>query len=389
MSIPAFNNRSRALGFSLVEIMVAALIGLIGSIVIFQVFAVSENQKRTTTGGADAAQSGLLALYSIEREARMAGFGINYLQLLGCNVLAYDAGPPVRDPIPAFTLVAAEITDGAAGAPDTIKFVYGDSNLMVAPVRLNTASNAGSTVHRVNLPFGFSQNDLILVGRSGSPATSCTLQQVSNDPPSEVVKEEIKHEEGVRYNKDTIAGQPNYPAWSNTSQDGGVLYNLGPTPSVSIYSVPNDQATYFGRQLTHQNLLASADRTVVMDGIVQMQAQYGKDDAPALPASGDGIVDAFDNVTPATPDGWSRVLAIRVAILARSSEFDKSYCAANPSWTGGNFVMRNADGTADNGAACVPGAVPASAQPNNWRHYRYRVFETVVPLRNHIWFPLS
>jgi type IV pilus assembly protein PilW len=51
--------------------------------------------------------------------------------------------------------------------------------------------------------------------------------------------------------------------------------------------------------------------------------------------------------------------------------------------------MRNADGTADNGAACVPGAVPASAQPNNWRHYRYRVFETVIPLRNHIWFPLS
>jgi type IV pilus assembly protein PilW len=43
----------------------------------------------------------------------------------------------------------------------------------------------------------------------------------------------------------------------------------------------------------------------------------------------------------------------------------------------------------DNGAACVPGTVPASAQPNNWRHYRYRVFETIIPLRNHIWFPLS
>jgi type IV pilus assembly protein PilW len=230
-------SRSRALGFSLVEIMVAALIGLIGSVVIFQVFAVSENQKRTTTGGSDAAQSGLLALYSIEREGRMAGFGINYLSLLGCNVLAYDggdgaAGLPVRDPIPAFALVAAEITNGAGGAPDTIKFVYGDSNLVVAPVRLNTASNAGSTVHKVNLPFGFNQGDLILAGRSGSPATSCTLQQVSNDPASEAVKEEVKHEATVRYNKDTIAGQPNYPAWSNTRSPS----SAGSSPTRTCWS---------------------------------------------------------------------------------------------------------------------------------------------------------
>ena len=332
----------------------------------------------------------------------MAGFGINYLQLLGCNVLAYDSGPPpaaARDPMPAFALVAAEITDGAGGAPDTIKFVYGDSNLMVAPVRLNTASNAGTTVHRVNLPFGFNQNDVILVGRSGSAGTSCTMQQVSNDPSSEVIKEEIKHEAGPRYNKDTIAGQPNYPAWSNTSQDGGVLYNLGTAPSVSIYSVPNDQVTFFGRQLTHQNLLTSADRTVVMDGIVQMQAEYGKDTTGLpTPGTGDGTVDEFEATAPTSTDLWSRVLAIRVAILARSSEFDKSYCSPTPQWTRGNpgaapvltdFVMRNADGTVDNGAACVPGTVPASAQPNNWRHYRYRVFETVIPLRNHIWFPLS
>ena len=37
-------------GFSLVEIMVAMVIGLIAVIVIFQVFAVFERQKRTSTG---------------------------------------------------------------------------------------------------------------------------------------------------------------------------------------------------------------------------------------------------------------------------------------------------------------------------------------------------
>jgi type IV pilus assembly protein PilW len=377
--------RKRALGFSLVEVMVAALIGLIGTIVIFQVYAVSEGQKRTTTGGADASQSGLLALYSIEREARMAGFGINYLPLLGCNVIGYDRdSSPVRDPIPSFKLVAAEITDGAAGAPDTLRFVYGSSALSVSPVRLNTASNAGTTVHKVNIRFGFNVGDLILAGQSGSPGTACTLQQVTRLPDPPEPTENVEHTETVRYNKSNIAGQPDYSSWSNTNQNGGVIYNLGPSPSVITYAVSNGQLTY-------QSLLVSATTHVVMDGIVQLQAEYGKDTT----ATPDGTVDVWDTTPPTTPDEWSRVIALRIALLSRSTEFDKALCSPNPQWisrasgaaTATNFVMRNGDGTADTGTACAAGTPPSPPEPNNWRQYRYRVFETTVPIRNHIWFP--
>lgn len=378
--------RARTLGFSLVEVMVAALIGLIGSIVIFQVYAVSERQKRTTTGGADAAQGGLLALYSIERDARMSGYGINFLPLLGCDVLAYDGGSsPVRDPMPSFKLVAARIADGAGGAPDSLTFMYGNSALSVSPVRLNTASNAGSTLHKVNIRFGFNVGDLIVVGDGTSVATPCTMQQITGLP--DTPSEDIQHTETVRYNKSTITGQPNYPPWSNTSQNGGLLYNIGPSPSVIIYAVSNGQ-------LTHQNLIASATSTVLMDGIIQLQAEYGKDTT----GTADGVVDVYNTTTPASADEWSRVLALRIALLARSAEFDKTHCNANPQWVSRasgapvatNFLMTNVDGTADSftgGLACTPGAVPASPNPNNWRQYRYRVFETTVPLRNHIWFP--
>lgn len=379
MTHPTGQTRTRALGFSLVEIMVAVLIGLIGSVVIFQVFAVSERQKRTTTGGADAAQGGLLALYSIERDARMAGFGINHPALLGCNVLAYDAGPPVRNPIPAFSLAAVRITDGASGAPDRLTFMYGDSSMVVAPVRLNSASNAGSTVHRVNIRFGFTVGDLILVGNTASPGTSCTLQQITRLPDDPT--DEIEHADTARYNLSTIAGQPNYPPWSNSSNSGGVLYNLGPAPSVITYDVANGQL----RQL---NLLASATPVVIMDGIVQLQAEYGKD------TTTDGTVDTYNTTPPANAVQWAQVLALRVALLSRSAEFDKAHCNANPQWirgdgTAADFVMTNADGTADTGAACVPGTAPAVPDPNNWRQYRYRVFETTIPLRNLIWFPLA
>ena len=57
-------------GFSLIELMVGVLIGMIGIVVIFQMLDVSEKRKRTTGAGADAQISGTMALYSLERDLR-------------------------------------------------------------------------------------------------------------------------------------------------------------------------------------------------------------------------------------------------------------------------------------------------------------------------------
>ncbi len=84
------NSQNRSAGFSLVELMVGVIIAILGSIVIFQVFAVSEKYKRTSVAGSDAQQSGLLGLHSIERDLRMAGYGVNDTTHMGCNVLAYN-----------------------------------------------------------------------------------------------------------------------------------------------------------------------------------------------------------------------------------------------------------------------------------------------------------
>jgi hypothetical protein len=91
-------------GFSLVDIMVGMVISLIGTIIIFQVFAVSEGIKRTTTGGGDAQQNGAMALFTLERQLKMAGYGLS----------SNDAAAGIRVPV--------QINFGAAAnTPDALQ----------------------------------------------------------------------------------------------------------------------------------------------------------------------------------------------------------------------------------------------------------------------------
>ena len=78
------------------------------------------------------------------------------------------------------------------------------------------------------------------------------------------------------------------------------------------------------------------------------------------------------------PDFKSKLLAVRVAVLARSSQLEKDTVTVNaPAWAGNSipFVMHNLDGSTGS----------TSVIANDWHHYRYRVYESTVPMRNMIW----
>jgi type IV pilus assembly protein PilW len=358
-------------GFTLVEIMVAMLIGLIGSIVIFQVLAVSERQKRTTTGAGDAQQNGLLGLFAIERDARMAGYGFNYVPVLGCNVLGHDGDGP-RDF--SFPLVPVRITDGAAGAADSISFVYGSSALLVVPAKLTQTSPVDGTENKVANRFGFQVNELVLLGEAGK---DCTLRQVTSLPPAIGATDQVHHTTG-RYNKPNPGGTTvSYSAWDNTLQTGGRLFGLGLAPVAGTYSVQNDE-------LMFQNLITDTAAVSVTDSIVQLQAEYGRD------MNGDGKIDPdplgpdrWEATMPvgATPVDWSRVLAVRVAVVARSAQPEPREPGASACTTTTQLPKWKDDG--------MGGGTPIAVDADpNWQCYRYRVFETTVPLRNMIWVAL-
>ena len=63
-------------GFSIVELMVGTVIAMVAILVIFNAFAAFEGQKRSTTTTNDVQAAGMLALQAIERDMRMAGYGM-------------------------------------------------------------------------------------------------------------------------------------------------------------------------------------------------------------------------------------------------------------------------------------------------------------------------
>ena len=410
--------RRRESGFTIVELMVGMLIGLISIIVMFQVFAVSEGQRRTTTGAGDAQQNGVTSLYLMERDARMSGYGLNFYRLLGCTVNGYYA--PTAQSF-NFNLAPVTIVNGAAGvAPDSVTFVYADTDTFSFPSIMSIPGTVGTTgwVRIKDERFTYKPGNLFVIGNvpaATAPQTlgPCSLFQVT-DLPAALSKQvnfagatfvdENGNTRAANYTPPTAAAgtqvPPNnvtYPQWSNTARAGGRIFNLGAAPTVMQYSIVNNQLVV--RDLLQPNQPA----TPISDGIVQFQAQYGISGAPT-PTTGCQaaplvIVPCYiapnapsvsvgnwtaDNWADSLPTGasaplpwnWRQIIAMRFVIVARSGQREK----VNP-----------ATGLCDATTAAPVWSVnnqPINLTANpDWQCYRYRKFEAVVPIRNFQWFP--
>ncbi len=204
-------------GFTLVELMVGVLIGLIGTVVIFQVFAVSEGQKRTTTGGSDAQQNGVFSLFQVERDIRMAGYSINHMALLGCQTNGWYV--PGGQPI-SFRLVPVEIVDGAGGAPDQVRVAFGDSDLFMAPAKF-LADSAPADVFKLENRFGLREGDVVVAAEAGKP---CTLAQVNGLPAKPRGRQRDPHERHLRQRPGREPSRP-----STTAREGCSRRTTSPT----------------------------------------------------------------------------------------------------------------------------------------------------------------
>ena len=369
-------SRRRARGASIIEIMVGVLIGLVAVLVIYQIFTVAEGLKRNTTGAADAQQNGLLSTFTLALELNSAGNGISPAadRLVRCAPGAVEA---TAKPIPAL------IEPGASDdLPDALVILYGTASSVTDAIEtapLGTLA-AGAVTLPVRSPNGFRQGDQFVLIQDvtvAAPATTpCGTQVVSAAVPAPNAGGVVDL---------TIAPATPFAVTSNS-----MVVNLGQANQTQRvrYSVASDT-------LRSQDLVNPAAIPVPLaSNVVNMKAQYGIDNnndgvidtwvkadaAPFTPASvlNANFIDPSDpNRCNVNPIGCIR--AIRIGLVVRSDQWDRDL--ATPA---GDFPWVLFDCEDPIKANC-PGRMTGTIVQAATGGWRYRVFETVVPLRNQVW----
>ena len=251
------------------------------------------------------------------------------------------------------------ITDGGTDdAPDSIAVRYGVAPGAGTAVPFSTASPAGSNFV-IAATGGFSIADrIIATDRQGGCATT-TVTAIAVPGPGVL---ELAHE----------AITLDFPATS-------VLLNLGPEDGAQ--TIRFDVA---GGVLRTTDLAGGDAPNPLASNIVNLKFQYGID------ADGNGTIDTWTPARDAGPLGnftptsilaapverLRRIKAVRAGLIVRSDVRNRA------SRDVFRWVLFDCEAT--DKTAC-PGRLEGSISPSAAGAWRYRVYETVIPLRNLIW----
>ncbi|WP_028101225.1 PilW family protein [Pseudoduganella violaceinigra] len=371
--------RTHEEGFSLVEIMVGLAIGMLAMIVVMQVFSQSEGQKRTTTGGADALSNAAVALTMIERDIRNAGWGMGADKIsdckktfTSCNGSAACGG--TAGEISDFPSGGVFITDGGT-KPDGLSMMY-FTNPNVAAFRI--ASNTVVTDNMadpsaeitVASTEGCQAGSLMLVSNDDH---QCSLMQATD---VDNVTKKIKHV-GGSFNPADASAWPNYTQGAKLScftaaSDGPQFKRSYAINSTLRQLLRSDNAPE-----------SAANNEVMTAEIVDLQAQYGVSSVASEGQAPSIASQSINQWVDATGTPWSkpaladrnRIKAVRIAIVARSAQYEKPLSGAQCATT--------TQAMADQWSTWAKFAT--ASYPADWMCYRYKVIETIVPFRNTLW----
>lgn len=425
MTLPLRDLPYRIRGFSLIELMVGLTIGFIAVAIIMQSLSVFESHKRTTTAGVDAQENGLLALMAIETDIRKAGVAFNHPMAFSCqnffshfqNTTGVGTPEAVGSFIPAPVLIQDNEVKFAAGTTVAdsvtvdrihvrggINFSGSQPTQLSAAMKIDSTSTPPKLVLEVDRAYDFRGDpvnagdppaDLIMV--TSPDFTYCSLMKVSSVDVG-LKRLTITNGTSPEYNPThTYMDSNNWPGFGASPHPlyptTSYVFRIGSTVAGGIRNVAYTVDANNSLVASVSFSGAPADTEVVSSEIVALQAQYGvsttkasKDiDSWVNPSGATWGYAALTGNTSAAADNRQRIKAIRIAVVARSSQRDGAIvttaCTRNNavnfgpcSWT---------DDTATNPAPAID--LRASAGDTEWQHYRYRVYQTVIPMRNVLW----
>lgn len=339
---------ARSAGIGLVDLMVGLTVGLIALLVMLNVAFLFEARKKSTIGMADAQLNAAGALSLLARDLRMAGQGLGPAGALGCEATHHHG---------SLTLAPVTIANGLDGGPDQIRLLASAAPQSLSPATLITDHPADASTLMLDSTLGIAPGDWLLLYE---PSKACTVFRATVIPTG-------------GYRVDHVLPSA---SMSVGYLSGARTINLGAMHYVQ-YAVDEYQTL----QISRYDITTGTWQSAAMaSNIVSLQAQYGFDlragpqISPQVTRWSSTMLDADGNATTGDNGDLTRLIAIRIAFVARSAQRSDQGCNASlPQWIAAN------ESTGALTATDIP--LPQA----DWRCYRYRVLQTEIPLRNLLW----
>ena len=337
-------------GSGLVEVLVGVTVALLTVLVVYRVFGATEALRRDAQGAAEAQQTGLFVMSRLAFDIGNAGAGI------AASADALATCPVSTSIVDTSRPVTILISDGGGNdKPDSVVVRYGVAAGTAVAIPFAAPASAGSNFI-VRSPGGFAVDDrAIAIGRDG---TCIATQVLAVGSPAAGLLELTPA-----------------PVAANLP-DTSLLLNLGALNSAQTLSYD-----VVGGVLRTTDLAGKDAPNPLASNIVNLKLQYGID------SDGDGNLDTWTPAIDAGPLGsWTaaallaapldtlrRIRAIRIGLIVRSELPDRSIV------DGFGWTLFDCD--ASDKTKC-PGRLTGFIPPGSSGGWRYRGYETVVPLHN-------
>lgn len=361
MKLPVKSSQ-RQRGFNLIELMVGITISLFGLAAVSSMMMTFSSKRASITSTLSAQDSGVMALFRIERDISQAGYGLMHLQACA----SITDGAASNSPVPI------NIGDGGTNS-DTIEIQYANSRSGSPGTGLSgTAQTA--TSYLTNSSVGFAVGDYVVSNASTSVAApaACLVTKIlapTGTSPNIVIS--------------TAAGEP---ALTPSSEPDSYLENWGQLGEFVRRQFSVNAGSLMLREYdrTQADGLAATANTLVND-VVYLKAQYGMASTTAGGVTGctrtaDVVTSWVSGATVISSTNSCAVIAIRVGVVARSALRENEsieLASANTELT----VLPAISDALGNVLSAAITYDPGTAATR----YRHRVYSTIIPLKNVIW----
>jgi prepilin-type N-terminal cleavage/methylation domain-containing protein len=414
----ALSLAARQRGFSLIELLVAVVIGLLSIYAVYNVYDQNARANRSTTSFSNLQMTGVQALFAMRQALIDAGSGLmskpEFDELEKCQSGAlYD--PNIGD---------GDSTESLSLRP--VPVVLGTQTDLTGVANVPTMSGSGTVadpfVNRFDQVFAFEGNPLFY-GLLRNPKVAQTTTTASAPPEFSVSGLPFRLKQNdvlVRVGPPCGAFLVTSPGGTGTGTDtamgitsvpSGEIVDIGQARRFHIWVDPQGQAPNSHNVLMLDQYAFDGQgwkltRTPLIANVQDFVAQYGLDDgigdadaSNPSPKPDDNIVDRWvdagtedwleNEVEAGDEDKIKQIKAIRIGFIARTDRPDRfSYVDHGCASQAGCFFKPTLFGTGNDtqsDSVTVDCGDLKYGDGTQKIAYRCFKFETTIPLRNSIW----